>query len=352
MILNFNLHDIFKFRVIGENKRFLNYLEKEYSFFKVNGISNPDLVVIIGKFKPNNSNCSIINHKYYIKKNYIYCRDSYKVVRWSVQISNLERKKIIVHFDGNFFADSFLCRYIIEPIMRFKMNQKGYTFLHSSGISDGKQAFLLSACKGVGKTSTVLHLVNEGRKFLSDDFTILSKKGIVWSYPTTIHLFEYNLKGCPFVFKKLRFKDKILVKLYDYVYKLTLKYGQLPLDVNVENIFSNVKIGKSYPLRSLILLTKTNKDKIKVKKITNGHDLVKRLISINKFEAFHFFDYMLAYSFIFPNGKVAVHWETLEKNLLSALEKSPCYRVDVPKNYTFKVFKKIKSILTTNGYLE
>src|SRR3972149_6723235 len=209
MILNFNIHNIFKFRVVGENKRFLNYIEKEFEFFKVGSVSNPDLTIFIGKFNPNLKDSYVINHKYHIRKNFFYCKDSYKVVKWEVQIEGLEEKKIIVRFDGNYFSDSFLIRYIIEPLMRFKVNKRGYTFLHSSGISDGRNAILFSASKGVGKTATLLNFIQEGLLYLSDEYTMLSKDGVVYSYPTTIHIFNYNMRQCPFVFEKLNTSQKL-----------------------------------------------------------------------------------------------------------------------------------------------
>ncbi len=350
MILNFNIHNIFKFKVIGNNKRFIKYIDREFSFFKTDKIKNPDLIIRIGKFKPNNKNCHIIDHKYYIKKNYFYCKDSYKVVKWEVQISGIEDRKTIVDFNGNFFADSFLVRYIIEPIMRFKTNKKGYAWLHSSGTSDGKNAFLLTTCKGVGKTSSILYLVNKGGLYLSDDFTILSNKGKVYSYPTTIHFFNYNLKGCPLIKKKLSFKDRFMVKFYDLLFKITLGYGSLPVDIKVENIFESGKTGKSYPLKSLILLTKKNTDKIKIQK-SNRETIVKQIIPINIIEAFNFYDYMLAYSFIFPNSDIANHWNKLEKNLLNGLKRVKCYQVDIPENYNPNISKKIESLLKRNGYL-
>jgi len=349
MILNFNIHNIFKFKVISTNKRFLNYIDREYSFFKVDKIKNPDLMLRIGEFKPNNKNCHIIDHKYFVKKNYFYCKDSYKVVKWKVQISGVEDKKTIVDFNGNFFADSFLCRYIIEPIMRFKTNKKGYAWLHSSGVSDGKNAFLITTCKGVGKTSTVLHLVNRGGIYLSDDFTILSNKGKVYSYPTTVHFFDYNLKGCPFIRKKLPPKEKFMVKFYDFLFRITLGYGSLPVDIRVEDIFEGGKTGKSYPLKSLILLTKKNTNKFTIKK-SNKEIISRQIIPINIIEAFNFYDYMLAYSFIFPKSEIATHWKRLEKNLLNALKDIKCYQVDIPEKYTSDTFKSIESLLKKNGY--
>ncbi len=349
MQLNYNIHNIFRFRVNTDKNKFINYIDKEYYFFRSKKTKSPDLIINIGKFKPNKRNCSIVNHKYYIKKNYLYCKDSYKVVNWEVEIKGIESGPITVNFNGNYLSDSFLCRYILEPLMRIRMNEKGFAFIHSSGVSDGKNGFLFAASKGVAKTSTILNLVGQGGIFLSDDFTILSKSGIIYSYPTTIHLFQYNIDAVPIAYKKLKRADKVEVKVKDLLYKISLKYGSLPLNVNVCDIFESSKIGNKYPLKSFIFLEKTDKNKVSVEKI-KGKDISEQLVSINKIEAFNFLNYMLAYNTVFPHNKLEGHWKRLENNLNKALKGKKCYKVRVPKVYTKNVFKKIKDLIIKNGY--
>jgi hypothetical protein len=79
-----------------------------------------------------------------------------------------------------------------------------------------------------------------------------------------------------------------------------------------------------------------------MKKI-DKNELIEKLIAIDKFEAFNFFDYMLAYSYMFPNGLVANNWNKFKKNLTQALKTIDCFEISVPKEYTPKVFEKIKS---------
>jgi hypothetical protein len=348
-MLYYNIHNTFRFRVNSNNRKFLNHIDKEFYFFKSEGGRRPDMIINIGKFRPDNKDCSIVNHQYYVKKNYLYCKDSYKVVKWEVEIKGIENGPIVVNFDGNYLSDSFLCRYIIEPLMRIRMNEKGYAFIHSSGVSDGKNAFLFGASKGVAKTSTILNLVGEGGIFLSDDFTILSRNGTVYSYPTTIHLFQYNIKAVPIVQKKLKASGQIEMRTKDLLYKLSLGYGSLPLNVDVADIFGSSKVGTKYPLKGFLFVEKSSENRITVEKM-KASDLAKQIVAINKIETFNFLDYMLAYSTVFPNNKLEAHWKITEDNVSKGLKGKPVYKIRVPKVYTGEVLETIKQILVKNGY--
>jgi hypothetical protein len=346
MILNYNIHNLFKFKVVSSNKGFLSYIDREFSFFKTKNVKNPDLIIFINNFKPDVKNTSIVNHKYFIKKNFLFCEDSYKVVKWKVQIDGIEEKETAVNFYGNFFSKSFLVSYIIEPLMRFKLEKKGYTFIHSSAISNGEESVLFFACKGVGKTSTILNLIDKGFLYMSDDFTIISNKGIVYSYPTTIHIFGYNIKQCPFLYKKLPFRNKININLKGIILNLSFKYASLPLNINVKDVFSNSEIGNSYPLKELIFFVKSTNEKVKFERNYNKEDIVNQIISINKLETFNFLDYMLSYASIFPKSDFALHWSRSYKNLMRALDKKQITKITIPTKFSDKILDYILPRLT------
>ena len=349
MELHFNIHDAFRFVVNTPKNNFMKYISKEFDFFKSEKTDSPDLVINIGKFRPNNAGCSIINNQYFIKKNYLYCRDAYKVVKWEVEFKGIEEGPITVNFNGNRLADSFLCRYVIEPLMRIRMNENGMAFVHSSGVSDGKNGFLFAASKGVAKTTTILNLVAEGGIFLSDDFTILSKNGYIHSYPTTVHLFQYNISAVPAVRKLLKSRDRMNMVAKNFLYRLSMGYGSLPLNINVSDIFGGSRVGKRYPLKAFIFLEKSNTGEITIEKIRNT-DVSRQIVAINKLETFNFLDYMLAYTSVFPDNKLEEHWAKLEETLNKGLYGKPCYKMTVPKVYTPEVLEKIKALLVENGY--
>lgn len=344
-IHNYNMHDIFKFSITSKSKRVLKYVDKTYSFFRAGTTDNADLEIFVGPFKPFLDNSKIINGKYYIKDNSIYCEDSYKLSKWKVWIKNID-KNTKVYFDGdNLFSHWFLLRDVIEPIMRYKLTFKGFSFIHSSCVSDDDYAYIFSACKGVGKTSTAMNLIEKGLKLFSDDFTILSKEGVVYSFPCAIRLHGYNIDACPFLKNKLKSKDRLCISIKELIYKISNYYANITHDVNINDIFSEVQIGLVRSLGMIILFTKTNGDVIKIKSADSA-ELIQQLIIINKFEMSNFLYYLLAYTYVYPNSKANIYWES-EADNFSIISKIPCYEIEIPKKYTQDVFKNVDKLISS-----
>ena len=343
--MNFNVHDLFKFKMEGTNKKILKHFSQDYSYFRTDEEIESELDIILSDFIPDNKDCYIINHKYYIKENYIYCKDKYKIVNWKFCIKNLNGKPTI-YFKGGLFSALFLRDYIIEPLIAFKLAQKGFLLIHASGVALNGKGFVFPACKGVGKTSTMLNLIDNGGIYLSNEPIIISNKGKVYSFPSHIHFYHYNLKGASKFSGSLKIKDKIELELKHLIYILSLKYGSFPLNINAEKVFE--KIGDEYPLQSLILLTKTNRNGITILENIDKKELVERLILVNMFEMQYFSDILMAYSYVFPKNITKSFWEIFEDNLLSALSKIPCHEVKIPFEYNEKVYEEIHQLIQKN----
>jgi hypothetical protein len=54
-----------------------------------------------------------------------------------------------------------------------------------------------------------------------------------------------------------------------------------------------------------------------------------------------FFRYMLAYSYIFPQSKVANYWNFLNRSLIDTIIKKPIFKVEIPRNYDYNVFDEV-----------
>lgn len=340
----YNIHDIFKFSITSESKQVLSYLDKTYSFFKSDSIDNVDLELLVGPFHPLLDNCKIVNGKFYINSNSLYCGDSYKLSNWRVWIEDID-KCTKVHFDGDkLFSHWFLLRDVFEPLMRYKLTFKGFSFIHSSCVSDENNAYLFSACKGVGKTSTAMNLIERGFKLFSDDYTILSKYGEVYSFPCAIRLHGYNIDACPFLKGKLNLRDRLGISMKNIIYNLSLNYANITHDVDISDIFTRVEIGVKRPLGMLILFTKTNDDVVSVKRIS-GNEIINRLIIINKFESSNFLYYLMAYAYADPTCNANIYWDYEAQNF-SILSNIPCYEVSIPNRYTQNVFDHIERLIT------
>ena len=73
----------------------------------------------------------------------------------------------------------------------------GQTYCHASACTDGQRTVLLMAWGGVGKTSSLLQLLNssESWRFISDDQAVLDRKGSVYRTPFRMQIYPYNLEG-------------------------------------------------------------------------------------------------------------------------------------------------------------
>jgi len=333
---NFNINNLVYFQIKKSKnflKNFASHPGMEYSYFKTNKPIKPNIIVKIGKFKPKNKGCYIIDNKYYIKEDYIYYKNSHKIANWKVEITGFEKGPIKINVYCNIFGYLFF-ESVLQFFISYILCQKGYALIHSSSIAKNNKCFFFPARSGVGKTISSIYFTNKGYDFLGDNFTILFKKKII-SFPTPLMIFRYNLKKP--IKKIISKKYKILIFLKYILYKLTFGYAKFYTPIPIEEVLRN-KIKKEAKLNSLILLVIG--DKYSEKRIKTI-DVIDKLISINRFEFLNFNTELISYSFLFPKSKLANYWTKLRKNIKYNLNNIPCYQISVPTNYTYSVFEKI-----------
>jgi hypothetical protein len=340
--INFDIHGLLKFTIEGNNKKIIKHFEKDYAYFITNTDIEPDFKLIVSDFKMKNDNCYFINYKYYVRENYISCNDGYKIVKWKMSIENLDTKPI-VRFNGGIFSEIFLRDYIIEPLIAFLFNQKGYVLLHASSIAYKDRGYIFPATKGTGKTSTLLNLIKDGGIYLSNEPTLLSENGVVYSYPSFIHVYYYNFKSVPFLSENLYFLQKIELYLKNFAHVLSFKFVSFSLNLDAKCLFK--EIGTSLPLKTLILLNKTNRNNVIIHPKINKSDVIDKLVIINQFEWEYFTRLANAYSYVFPKSSVSMFWEIYRKNLEKSLKNCDLYSVDVPKVYDDKTYDEIFKLI-------
>ena len=124
---------------------------------------------------------------------------------------------------------------IIEPILRWTMVRKGYALVHAASIAVDGQAVLITAKTDTGKTSTILRAVdNYSCTFLSDDMTIVSRDGQVWSYPKPLTISNHTLSAVK-ANSSLTFLERISLQLQSRLHSrsgrrvgLSLSKSKLP----------------------------------------------------------------------------------------------------------------------------
>lgn len=345
---NYNLHDILKFKIVRDKRYGLrDLINLKFSFFEIETIDNPDITLNIGKFIPSNENCYLVDHKYYIKENYFYCKDSEGKVKWVVEITGFEEGHTTINFNGrirrfqSFINPDFIAQSVLLRIIEYKLSRKGYFLAHAAGISKDGKAYVLAGRGGTFKTSLCMDFIRKaGFEFLGDDRVILHKD-MAFSFPMGSNVFGFmcshlQTENSWNLFNKLRFARYLWDKK--------------------DKRESSIKVGKPAKIGSLLFIVKTNKKAITEREIPLK-EAVDKLITNNRLEDFislggiginsgPFLKYALAYAFIFPDSEIATHQSYLERELERILERmTPIREIEIPSRYDVSTFNSIRSVI-------
>jgi len=97
---------------------------------------------------------------------------------------------------SNFVAKSPHVMYtnVVEPILRWRLVEFGYSLVHAACFSDGEHAYLVTARTDTGKTTTMLKLLNQSDlSFISDDLVVMSADGVVRTYPKPLTISAHTV---------------------------------------------------------------------------------------------------------------------------------------------------------------
>ena len=126
----YNIHNLIKFKILSERTciRSLDDINYFFSYFETEEFTNEDILLRIGQFTPANNDCKVIDHKYYVKENYFYCKDQEGHVTWEVEIHGFEHGKAVINFHSHsrriehFFLPEYLAQNIIlRPLIELKL---------------------------------------------------------------------------------------------------------------------------------------------------------------------------------------------------------------------------------------
>ena len=333
---SYNIHGLMRFKIINRSNflnRVFNTVNLEYKNFETERVNDPDLTIYLGDFTPSNQECRILDNHYYVKEDYFYCRDSYKVAKWGFEMSGFESGDMKIQISTNSFASMIISGFLIDPLINFKLNEKGYSLIHGSCVSKDDHAYLFTAQGGGGKTSTALYSVERGFNFLGDNFTILDK-GYTLSFLSPLNIFSFNL--VPVVKKNMRIKSKAEFHLKNLLYKMTGL--RIVTKINVKEIFPNSLNDKSELNSVFLLIPKEKFDIVEIDK----KELIRHTVANMKLDSFPFLKYMMEYSYMFPESGIATHWDRYDENLSRNLsDHATIYRVEVPQKYDTNTFEEI-----------
>lgn len=358
-VQNYNIHDILKFRMCSDRKFGFRALQNlRFSCFEVEQVEKPDIVLNIGKFTPSNENCYLVDHKYHIRDNYFYCRDSEGKVGWEVEIKGLEQGDTVINLHLSkqfqkqpadllriplFFPQAFLLR-----IIEHKLSTTGYFLTHSAAVSKDNQAYLLSGRAGGFKTSLCMDFIRRGGFTCLGDDRVILQQDRVFGFPINSAIFEFMVKRLP---DETHFG--LLKQVQFAAGYIRGKYGK-----------GGGNEAKSGKLKALLLITRSNGAKtskqVNFEPIPQSslQQIVESILISNRLEDFlgmgmpgfgissgPFLRYMLAYSFVFPDSLVATWERDMARILRNILEDIPVYRVEIPPDYSPDIFDQVHQFI-------
>ena len=337
---SYDLHGLVRFKIINRSNflnRVFSTVNLEYKNFETGKVDNPDLTIYLGDFVPFNQECRILDNHYYVKEDYFYCKDSHKIAKWKFEMSGFESGDMEIRISTNSFASMIISGFLIDPLINFKLNEKGYSLIHGSCVSKDDHAHLVTAQGGGGKTSTALYAVERGFNFLGDNFTILDK-GYALSFLSPLNIFSFNL--VPVVKKNMRIKSKAEFHLKNILYKMTGL--RIVTKINVKEIFPNSLNDKSKVESIFLLIPKEKFDIVEIDK----EELIGHTVANMKLDSFPSLKYMMEYSYMFPESRMATHWDRYGENLRRNLsDHVTIYRVEVPQKYDINTFEEIWRVI-------
>lgn len=338
--MSYNIHDILKFKIINNDirlNRLFDNISSEYKNFESDDCCDSDLIFHLGDFSPSNQGCRILDNEYYVKEDYFYCKDSYKIAKWKFEMQGFEKGVTDIRISTNLFGYMVISGFIIDLLITFKLNEKGYPVIHGSCISEADQAHIFTAQSGSGKTLTALYAIENGFEFLADDYVILNKNRAL-SFISPLNICKFNY--APIIEKNLNIKSKIEFHLKDILFQLSGL--RITTKINIKDI-TPPSLNDDSNLKSIFMLVPKNKfDIVKIDK----NELIGNLVSNLMLDNFPFSKYMMEYSYVFPLSGLAKHWIRYEENLRMNLNDSiVIYKVEVPKMYDRETFNMIRTYL-------
>lgn len=340
--ISYNIHDIVKIEMNRVKRlELLRDLDLRFSYFETDKVKNPDIVLNLGEFEPENRNCTVIDHKFYIKDNYFYCKESEERARWEVEIFGIERGQMVVNFNGmvtgiqKFLAPDIISQhFMLRNLIEWKLFQKHALMLHAGSIEKDGKAYLFAGRGGALKTTIIMNLIRDMKlNYIGDEYVII-KNGKALSFPAAFQEFLFRFENLPTenIRKDRRYRD--LLSWFFY-----LRNHSSP--ENYRNPI--IKVSDSAKLNSIFFINRGAG--YSVKKVSYSPEHTARKMFINtKLESINGsvagipiqsnpFKYLLAYEQVFPESRIASYWNRVEYSYKKAFRNANCYEAYMPYKY-------------------
>ena len=344
-IINLNIHNFLKIQ-IRQTYAFelIKDINQPFSYFETNDIDEPDIIFNIGNFKEQHRDSKVIDHKVFIREDYIYCSEKAEGVAFKIEIFNLETKPTVVNvhvkakkFRQYLFPALLAQNIFLRPLIDFKLQEKDIFSVHGACVSDKTGAIVFAGRGGCFKTSLCMDLVRKhGFNFLSDD-RILIRNNNVYCFPIHYRLFNFRV-------------SKMSSEYYAKFDKLKYLASQM---VGTQK---EIQIVNSAAFRKILSLVKKTRRGFERHFIRND-ELIRKILNSQMMENLvspkimgismgKFYEYLAAYSYVFPESRTASYWKNYANLGKQYIKADEVQEVCLPNHYSEQCCNSIVEILS------
>lgn len=324
----YNIHNLVHLKIIrseGKENPFLSYIDPLNYFKNNNEQVKNDIIIEYKQFQSDLSDCYCVDHKHYIKRNYIYSTGSIgNVSTYKIELTGIENGPLHLKLEYkpkgfykllhiNYQSEFFLTRQLI----RLCLLKQGHDLVHAGAVSKDDSAILLYGRGGALKTTLIMYLINYfNYEFLGDDTVILTKYNQVYSFPIYKELFFY----------RLNFKNDENLNNYD---RIKFIFSDRLSEMDELKIINSSKLKKSIGCiygdfqKTEVKEVSSYENNVYLKNVSD----IEEFLSINIGFTDTFPMIIEAYNYIFPKNNLKLIYENkfqnigLEKNYLLYINK-------------------------------
>ena len=321
MTLFLSFHHLFSIKIHSSDPKFESLMRSEYPNFIVPEAGEPDLEIRFGPFVKEKLASWKPFFDYEYADDAVYGQKHYKTARWQTAILGLSRPQTTLYFDGNRHSLIFFIGEILEPLMRYKLVEKGVALIHSSCVASEGKGVLISGIRHTGKTLVMLKALVDGAELLSDDYTFVNAARQLYAYPKKVNFFVTHFREIPALkpyWKRLSRFEKSKMLLYYLIRRLTGDYAVLGHQQFITDLIPTVSLRDSAPLKKIVLLTTRPGESFSVRKNVPLREAVAKLAANNQWECRECQKMLVAYAYEKQHA-VAHEWLSHEARLISKM---------------------------------
>jgi|TARA_Y100000310_G_C20689571_1_gene821338 hypothetical protein len=325
--ISYNFYNVYGVRIDGLKPYVVPDIHK-FLAFRAPRIELPDLLVEIGPFQPDLTNTVSVDHRYAIRRDYIYWKDKVKGRCFQAEIQGVDSDKTLIRFHADWrnrlnypwmlFPDWTLNLYLLQPFLEYKLAERGIYFLHSGGVVKDGKGILIAGRGGSFKTSFVMELLRQGYSLLGDDLVALSG-GLLLPHPIWINFLAFLTRNCESESLHIPGQFRLFVDLWFH-------QEPAPLDIATQAIPGTIN-----------LIYRCVQNKPQTRSMRAIEEIVSSLRSNNELERLTSVSYRYvigqfldAYGYVFPEHFLHTYWANWGHQVQQLVAASKSQRLDIP----------------------